>query len=129
MAILIDRELSFELMRKIHEENCRKSLDEIGKFILLLIEKISHKKRWIRFYGVFKEEMVDYAMIECVKGIWRFQPHRGATPYTFFQMIIEKSFGRALERRKDIPVPISKLKGTAKDMLKRKLGLYYEDKN
>jgi hypothetical protein len=123
MSVLIDRERSIELMRRIHILNCRKSLEEMGKFILLLIDKILRKKKWIRIYGDLRQEMADYAVIECVKGIWRWNPYRGATPYTFFQMIAERSFCHALERHRDFPIPASRLKGSAKDLLNRRLGL------
>lgn len=90
MAKVIDKQYSIDQMALAQQGNPLAQAN-IAKFILDMIALNKGKARWAHFYGQIAQDMHDEALIQCYTAIKRFDPAK-STPYTYFQMIIFRSF-------------------------------------
>jgi len=129
MAKYIDNKLLHEEMLKYHrklKEAKEKGLPEpqasnyIGEAILKIAKEFSKYYRFNRYSSLWKEEMINDAVENCVKyGIKSFNPEKYKNPHAYFTMIVKNSFFRRIKTEKN--EQYKKLKGRQEMDLLNKL--------
>ena len=70
----------------------------IGKCILLIAQRISHKPNFSNYS--YKEEMISDGIENCIMYIDNFNPEKSANPFAYFSQIIHFAFIRRITKEK-----------------------------
>lgn len=96
-----DEELRKDALNEIFEQysdRFPRVTDSIGRKLLMTAEILSHKHYFIGYS--WREDMVMYAMYDCIKYVDKFDPSRGTNPFAYFTQTCWYAFIRYLQNEK-----------------------------